>query len=368
MSHPRSGPWAPSLRVCLLLVCAALPARPAQTWELDDMGRRGDALERGLLTLARSLAGRELDYREPVRLEGLQLDALRRAHEASPGVPEALAEATLLRYVAHRASKPPQATLTILRARPARVVSTFRGRSGPWELAATVVVHLRETPDGRSHASVTGVRALDGDGVGLTSAVEATSRPTWEREPDPPPAADDDALLSELPPRAGLDMPLGDDPPVAASLNLAVYPPRSAQAYALFELAARRLGVPDPRGWARSPGLHNLLDRESDGRVGRPNYTYGERAADPARWAAIHAELRRGRISSGMRVRGKFVKSSATGLGQLLLKNVDRYYPDGRAGIGDPLNEAIGMLAYIRDRYGDPDQAWAEYGRHHEGY
>ena len=51
-----------------------------------------------------------------------------------------------------------------------------------------------------------------------------------------------------------------------------------------------------------------------------------------------------------------------------MLSNVDRYYPDGRAGIGDPVNEAAGMLAYIRDRYGNPDNAWSQYGVHHEGY
>jgi SLT domain-containing protein len=55
-------------------------------------------------------------------------------------------------------------------------------------------------------------------------------------------------------------------------------------------------------------------------------------------------------------------------MGQLLLRNVDRYYPDGRAGIGNPMSEAIGMLRYIQDRYGSPERAWAQYGRRHEGY
>jgi SLT domain-containing protein len=61
-------------------------------------------------------------------------------------------------------------------------------------------------------------------------------------------------------------------------------------------------------------------------------------------------------------------RSSASGLGQLLLANVDEHYPDGRAGIGDPLNEAAGMLSYIKKRYGNPDEAWRMYGRYHEGY
>lgn len=137
----------------------------------------------------------------------------------------------------------------------------------------------------------------------------------------------------------------------------AVYPPRSPEAIALFEEAARAAGLPVE--WARSEGLHELLDAESDGRVGRLNYTYGERERDPARWAEVHAELRRGVISA---------ESSATGLGQLLLRNVERYYPSGRAGIGDPHEEAVGMLRYIQDRYGDPDRAWARYNSSHEGY
>lgn len=138
---------------------------------------------------------------------------------------------------------------------------------------------------------------------------------------------------------------------------LATYPPRSPEAIALFEEAARRAGV--PLEWARMEGLHELLDAESDGQVGRLNYTYGRRARRPERWAEVHDELRRGVRSA---------ESSATGLGQLLLDNVDRYYPSGRAGIGDPLEEAVGMLRYIRDRYGDPDRAWARYNSAHEGY
>lgn len=135
------------------------------------------------------------------------------------------------------------------------------------------------------------------------------------------------------------------------------YPPASPEARALFRAAAELIGA--PVAWADSDGLHNILRRESDGVVGRPNYTYGKRAKDTSAWASVHAELRAGRITA---------KSSATGLGQLLLRNVDAYYPAKRAGIGDPLQEAAGMLAYIRDRYGDPDNAWAQYGKHHEGY
>jgi hypothetical protein len=135
------------------------------------------------------------------------------------------------------------------------------------------------------------------------------------------------------------------------------YKPHSPEAVALFREAARLAGVPE--SWATSRGLHNILARESGGVVGRPNYTYGTRANDRSRWDDVHRELKNGRITA---------RSSATGLGQLLLSNVDRYYPAGRAGIGDPLQEAAGMLRYIKARYGSPEVAWARYNTVHEGY
>lgn len=139
--------------------------------------------------------------------------------------------------------------------------------------------------------------------------------------------------------------------------QLGVYPPGSQEQIALFQEAARRIGVPE--SWASDPGLINILRRESGGRVGVPNYTYGQRARDPSQWAGVHEELRNGRITA---------RSSATGLGQLLLSNVDRHYPSGRAGIGNPVEEAAGMLSYIRERYGHPSTAWARYNTAHEGY
>jgi hypothetical protein len=131
------------------------------------------------------------------------------------------------------------------------------------------------------------------------------------------------------------------------------YAPGSAEAKALFRRAARRAGV--PVAWADSDGLHYILRRESGGWVGRPNYTYGSALKDPAnrdRWPEVWAELRQGIKST---------RSSATGLGQLLLSNAERYYPDGREGIGDALNEATGMLKYIQRNYGDPDRAGRAY-------
>jgi peptidoglycan hydrolase-like protein with peptidoglycan-binding domain len=139
--------------------------------------------------------------------------------------------------------------------------------------------------------------------------------------------------------------------------NLQSYPPNSEAAYALFSEAADRAGV--PRSWATSNGLHQILRKESNGRVGVLNYTYGARARDPSSWPGVWNELKAGRVTA---------RSSASGLGQLLLSNVERYYPSGRAGIGDPVEEAVGMLKYIKDRYGNPDNAWRRYGTRHEGY
>lgn len=122
----------------------------------------------------------------------------------------------------------------------------------------------------------------------------------------------------------------------------------------VFRQAARLAGLPE--SWADSPALRNLVNAESGGIVGRPNYTYGNRD-----WGSIHNELKSGNITA---------RSSATGLGQLLLSNVDRYYPNGRQGIGDPVQEAAGMMRYIQDRYGSPDVAWGNHSanpQRHQG-
>lgn len=139
--------------------------------------------------------------------------------------------------------------------------------------------------------------------------------------------------------------------------NLRVYRPNSPGAFGLFLGAAQRLGVPPE--WALSRSLHSLLRAESNGEVGRPNYTYRKRANSQEGWQEIHTELKAGRIKA---------KSSATGLGQLILANVHAHYPSGAAGIDNPMEEAIGMLSYIKSRHRDPDRAWGRYNSVHEGY
>lgn len=143
--------------------------------------------------------------------------------------------------------------------------------------------------------------------------------------------------------------------------ELSVYPPGSQKQVQLFRAAAKLVGVPE--AWASDRGLRFVLAHESGGVVGIPNYTYGWRAKEAACWPKIHQELRAGINSSGIPREGKVIKSSATGLGQLLLSNVDGFYPNGRAGIGDPLQEAAGMLAYIEKRYGSPEWAHRCYGK-----
>ncbi len=136
-----------------------------------------------------------------------------------------------------------------------------------------------------------------------------------------------------------------------------VYPPNSAELTELLAVASGEAGT--PAQWAADPAMHRLIAKESGGWIGRPNYTYGQRndqrfprnisnTSMRHMWPEVHEEIRQG-------IKG--AKSTATGMGQFIISNVDMYYPDGRAGVGDALNEATGMLRYVRDRYGDPARA-----------
>jgi LysM repeat protein len=150
------------------------------------------------------------------------------------------------------------------------------------------------------------------------------------------------------------------------------YEPHSDAAKALFRLACQVAGL--PLEWAEASGVHTLLKKESaGGYVGIPNYQYFPPKTNPAstknktKWPAIHDALKKGRIILQERFpSGK--KSSATGLGQLILPNVDAYYPSGRHGIGQPLEEAIGMLRYIKEAYGAPAGAAKSHNKGREGY
>lgn len=141
---------------------------------------------------------------------------------------------------------------------------------------------------------------------------------------------------------------------ISKTYKKVVYPPGSDKQIALFERAAPIAGV--SKSWASDPNFISLLKRESAGVVGIPNYQYGKQRKDPNNWPKIWADLRNG-------IRPPH--SSATGLGQMILDNVDALYPNGRKGIGVPLDEAVGMLKYVKKRYGTPAEAWAFWKAHH---
>lgn len=145
-----------------------------------------------------------------------------------------------------------------------------------------------------------------------------------------------------------------------------LYPPTSPEAIQLFTVASQSAGVPS--SWASDSALHSLLAAESGGWVGRPNYHFGD-LANINRfddWPRVWQAIREGTWQSMVMSQYRSNPSSATGLGQLTqtnikLKNADgsfKYYPNGLTGIGSPIEEAIGMLRYIKERYGSPSAAW----------
>lgn len=137
--------------------------------------------------------------------------------------------------------------------------------------------------------------------------------------------------------------------------NLPRYAPGTPEQIELFQEAARHLGL--PTSWAEAPSFHELLTKESGGWVGRPTYEYKSdrwgwevfKSKNSGSWPALWAHLRAG----GDPPKGR----GATGMGQLILQSVDKHYPDGRAGIGDAWNEAVGMLSYLNARWKSPDRA-----------
>jgi|6_EtaG_2_1085325.scaffolds.fasta_scaffold00557_3 hypothetical protein len=175
-----------------------------------------------------------------------------------------------------------------------------------------------------------------------------------------------------------------------SSGNLKHYPPGSEKAKKLLREALSKEGLPTE--WADWLELHNILKRESDGMVGIPNYTYSwkkETCADghkeacfgsgiknkPHKWPELWRTARQHKWPKKNEDQGKDANrlgSTATGLGQLLSKNVEVFYPGGSKrsrleGIGKPLPEAQGFVKYIYTRYGDPKVAWSVYSRGGKG-
>ncbi len=138
---------------------------------------------------------------------------------------------------------------------------------------------------------------------------------------------------------------------VARIRSMKKFEPGSKDTVMLFKLGAKAAGISE--AWATNQNLHAILGKESNGKVGVLNYTI--------KGMSLDTFIRKANSSTGSNPIG--AKSTASGLGQLLLSNVDKHYPSGRRGIGDPIEEAAGFMNYIKERYGDPDVAWSVYGR-----
>lgn len=133
------------------------------------------------------------------------------------------------------------------------------------------------------------------------------------------------------------------------------YRPGSPEQIQLFLEASKVAGTPtswivNSQGEA-NPAMTRLLTKESGGWVGRPNYEFGDvwQTKYAAHWPGIWAKLHAGEKAPKGR--------GATGLGQLVLTTVDKHYPDGRKGIGNPMSEAVGMLSYLDARWKSPERA-----------
>ena len=135
----------------------------------------------------------------------------------------------------------------------------------------------------------------------------------------------------------------------------------------LMTRAAQVAGL--PADWVDSNGLKQVFDIESKGFVGVPNYewnkVYGANFSsgkNAAAWPAYWRQWRKGIYPPAGSVPG--FSSRASGLGQLQPDNMLKYYPQGYKSIGIPVDEAVGMLRYIADRYGDPEAAWTHHQLH----
>ncbi len=134
--------------------------------------------------------------------------------------------------------------------------------------------------------------------------------------------------------------------------------PGSKEAQQLFTFAAVMAWL--PKRWWASEDLHYILSNESGGVVWRPNYKLSK--ANINGQELKNTAMKNGNIAGKNIARLVDVDSTAIGLGQLTLSN-EEYLPNWRNSIGIPLEEAIGMLRYIKDRYGSIEIARNMYGR-----
>jgi hypothetical protein len=150
------------------------------------------------------------------------------------------------------------------------------------------------------------------------------------------------------------------------------YPPGSSKQIALFEAAAAAVGL--PKAWAKDKDLQYILGKESDGWVGLPNgkwvgwyknngypqMTFATMKGNPDLWPLVWKV-----IQDGNAVPSKtHISSHATGLAQMQTSGIYSYYPDSFMGIGDPFNEAVGFLLYMKRMRGGPASARAFWDAH----
>ncbi len=127
------------------------------------------------------------------------------------------------------------------------------------------------------------------------------------------------------------------------------FKPWSKEAITLFKIACKIAKIDD--SWADNPHLHKIMSNESAWVVGRLNYTIKWISLSQYKAKALKSDIKNP-IGS---------KSTASGLGQLLLSNIDKFYPNGRKWIWNPIEEAVGFIKYIEDRYWNPDVAMSVY-------
>lgn len=132
--------------------------------------------------------------------------------------------------------------------------------------------------------------------------------------------------------------------------NIKKFPPESPEATKMLKLACCYSGL--PINWATNESTHKILWKESAwGTVGILNYTI--------KW--MNLDTYKSKALSSKSDNPIWSKSTASWLWQLLLSNIDKYYPSWREWIWDPIEEAVWYLRYIHDRYWNPDIAWKAY-------
>ncbi len=131
------------------------------------------------------------------------------------------------------------------------------------------------------------------------------------------------------------------------------FEPWSKEAQELFTYAAMKAGL--PKEWWNNKWLHYILKNESRWIVWVPNYKMVERHITWEDLKKVNSNISWENVAWTV-----WVSSTATWLWQLTLSN-EKYLPNWRNSIWVPLDEAIWMLRYIDDRYGNADIAYNMY-------